>query len=307
MSGVFISYRRGDRPGYAARLTEALERRFGADLVFRDVEDITPGSDFSEEIRRRLDEVDVVLAVIGPAWLQSGADGTNRLDDPADFVRLEILSAIETGKPVWPVLVNGAQLPNASDLPQALQPLLRRQAIVLTDAGWHGEIDRLTDALKPIIRTPRQRTRHRLVLASFALITAGALGAWSLGFRSRAPSRGGGPGGHWSAEVTYDWGDTHRERFDLQIEGNALRGSASYLGTPRLIEEGEFSRGEIRFMTRSETMAGGELREITHRYFGRIENEQLRLRLESVGGFGSRKAVDIVATRTPAPATRQSD
>ena len=305
MSGVFISYRRGDRPGYAARLTEALERNFGANLVFRDVEDIAPGSDFAEEIGRRLHEVDVVLAVIGPAWLQSGADGSRRLDDPADFVRLEILSAIETGKPVWPVLVSGAQLPDASDLPKALQPLLRRQAIILTDAGWHGEIARLTDALKPIIRTPHRRTRHRLVLASFALITAGALGVWSLGFRSRALSRGGDPDGHWLAEVTYDWGDRHHEGFELRVEDNTLRGSASYLGTPRLIEQGEFSRGELSFMTRSETMAGGEVREITHRYRGRIEDGRLHLRLESIGGFGSRQALDIVAT--PAPAARRAD
>lgn len=298
MTGVFISYRRGDRPGYAARLTEALERRFGADLVFRDVEDIGPGSDFAEVILRRLDEVDVVLAVIGPAWLQTGADGANRLDDPTDFVRLELLSAFSRDKPVWPVLVSGAQLPDASELPPEIVPLLRRQAIVLTDTGWHTDVARLGDALSPMIRPARQRIRHRLALGGLALITLGALGVWSTGLRTR--SRVADATGHWLAEVTYDWGARHQERFELQIAGDTLLGSASYLGTPRLIEQGGLADGELRFVTRSESMAGSEVREITHRYRGRIEDGRLHLRLESTGGFGSRQAVDIVAIRAPA-------
>ncbi len=294
MSGVFISYRRSDRPGYAARLTEALERRFGADRVFRDVEDIAPGSDFAAVISQKLNEVDLVLALIGPAWLQTGPDGANRLTNPADFVRLEILSALNTGKPVWPVLVSAARLPEAGELPEELQALLKRQAVVLTDTAWHDDVARLADALKPLMQKRAKRPGRRLAIAGFALIGLAALGMWSASVITSAK-----PGGRWLAEVSYDWGDRHQETFDLHMDGDTLRGHASYLGTPRLIEEGEHSGSRIRFVTRSESMAGSEVRTLIHRYHGQLEGERLYFRLESTGFFSGSTAVEFIAIRAP--------
>lgn len=293
MSGVFISYRRGDRPGYAARLTDALERSFGADRVFRDVEDIAPGANFAQVISHRLDEVDVVLALIGPTWLQAGPDGTSRLSDPNDFVRLEILSALNTGTPVWPVLVNGARLPDASELPIELRPLLSRQAVVLSDTGWHADVAQLSAALKPVIRKRQRASSLKLALVALALVLFGAFFMLSSGLIQHKD-----PSGRWQADVTYEWGSQHRETFELRQDGNTLRGSASYLGVPRLIEEGEYAGGTLRFITRTESMIGQEVRPLTHRYQGQLRGQTLQLRLETTGSPGSQGAVELIAERS---------
>lgn len=82
MAGLFISYRRNDQPGFAGRLPMP-EEAFGRDNVFRDVEDIHPGDDFVLTIQKQLGRVDVMLVMIGPAWLTASKDGARRLDDPA--------------------------------------------------------------------------------------------------------------------------------------------------------------------------------------------------------------------------------
>lgn len=156
MPGIFISYRREDRPGFAGRLAEALENAFGRDVVFRDVEDIRPGEDFVTTIDNRLREVDAVLVVIGPNWLSASKNGQRRLDDDADFVRLEIQSALQSGKTVLPVLVSGAVMPAQAELPEALRALARRQAVVLTDAGWRDDVRRLIVALRPLLSSRRR-------------------------------------------------------------------------------------------------------------------------------------------------------
>ncbi len=102
---MFISYRRDDSAGFAGRLTDALERRFGADSVFRDVDDIAAGADFGVVIEQALQQVQAVLVVIGPGWLEAAADGRRRLDQADDFVRREVESALASGKPVVPILV----------------------------------------------------------------------------------------------------------------------------------------------------------------------------------------------------------
>ena len=40
---IFISYRRDDTAGYAGRIHDRLEREFGADLLFMDVDTIPLG------------------------------------------------------------------------------------------------------------------------------------------------------------------------------------------------------------------------------------------------------------------------
>jgi hypothetical protein len=85
---------------------------------------------------------DVLLVVIGPRWLQQH-DGASRLDDPRDWVRIEILSALNRNILVIPILVDGATMPSETDLPDELRPLAMYQALVLTEAGWRSELTRL--------------------------------------------------------------------------------------------------------------------------------------------------------------------
>jgi TIR domain len=92
---IFISYRREDAAGDAGRLADHVQRRFGAARVFLDIETIEPGTDFVKVLRESLQETAVLLVVIGPRWTSlCAADGSRRLDDPADFVRMEVEAAL---------------------------------------------------------------------------------------------------------------------------------------------------------------------------------------------------------------------
>ncbi|WP_157269871.1 toll/interleukin-1 receptor domain-containing protein [Azohydromonas aeria] len=141
MADIFISYRRQDCPAAMGRLADRLLAEFGADRVFLDVGDIVPGADFVQTLERALASATVVLALVGPRWLQaSGSDGRRRLDDPQDFVRREIELALAHGKPVIPVLLEGARMPQPQELPAALRAFASCQAVVLAtdrwDTGW---------------------------------------------------------------------------------------------------------------------------------------------------------------------------
>lgn len=175
---VFLSYRRRDVGGYAGRLSDALVQRLGASSVFQDVTAIAPGRDFTVEIDRALDECDAVLAVIGPGWLTaSSPDGTLRLLESDDYVRQELVRALTRDLPVIPVLVGGAALPAAVDLPVELRPLVQRQALELHDETWHEDVDGLTRALRGrAVSAPR---RNRLAIGAVVVALAAlGVGAW---------------------------------------------------------------------------------------------------------------------------------
>jgi hypothetical protein len=153
MSGIFISYRREDSAAEAHRLYAALSARFGADGVFIDVEDIAPGDDFAASIEEKVGFCDALVAVIGPHWVRcTGADGRRRLDDPADWVRLEVGAALERELKVFPVLVGGAALPDARDLPPPLAGLTRYQALEVRAAAFERDAGRLAQAVESIRR-----------------------------------------------------------------------------------------------------------------------------------------------------------
>src|ERR1041384_4143726 len=141
MPGTFISYRREDAAGYAGRLRESLERRLGTARVFRDVDTLRPGQDFVQAIESRLSDCAVMLAVIGRDWVNArDLAGSRRLDEPFDFVRLEIAAALARPSVlVVPVLVEGASMPATSELPDSLKPLVRRQAISVRDETWDAD------------------------------------------------------------------------------------------------------------------------------------------------------------------------
>lgn len=152
MDSIFISYRRTGTSGYGGRLQEDLREHFGRERVFRDIDSIRPGSDFAQVIEEAVARSGIVLALIGSNWLSTtNEDGQRRLDDPDDFVRLEIESALRQGIVVVPVLVEGAEVPPPSALPPSISKLGRTQAIELTDDRWDYDLNRLVKALEQVL------------------------------------------------------------------------------------------------------------------------------------------------------------
>jgi len=146
---LFINYRREDTAPYAGRLYDQLITRFGEDQVFIDIDQIEPGEDFVEVIRRKVGACDIAIIAIGPRWLgATDASGKRRLDDPEDFVRMEIVAALQRNIRVIPVLLGGAQMPRKQDLPEALAPLSRRNAIELSETRFHADVKRLIEAIE---------------------------------------------------------------------------------------------------------------------------------------------------------------
>ena len=195
MATIFISYRRADTSGYAGRLADDLAERVGRHRVFRDVQGIAAGSDYVAAIDHAIARSDVLLAVIGRTWLtETDAGGRRRLDDPQDLVRQEIATALRRGCRVVPVLVEGARMPEAAELPGELAPLASRQAVELTDQSWDDDVTRLAIAL----RTGRRRSLAWGAIALLLLLVAGA-GAWQ--WWARVPDLAGTwllpDGSHW--------------------------------------------------------------------------------------------------------------
>ncbi len=149
MSDIFLSYRRQDTLSATGRLADRLEQHFGPRRVFRDYDSIIAGADFVTAINSAISVSTVVLAVVGPDWADArDGRGERRLDDPGDFVRLEIEAAFRAEVPVIPVLVEGAKMPSAEALPASLQAFARCQAVELTESRWRDDADRLITSLQ---------------------------------------------------------------------------------------------------------------------------------------------------------------
>lgn len=146
---IFLCYRRDDSADVTGRIYDRLVERFGAEQVFKDVDSIPIGVDFRAYLAGQVGACDVVLAVIGRQWLAAGADGRPRLEAEQDFVRLELEAALERAVPVVPILVGGAEIPRAQDLPATLAALVYRQSqVVRGDPDFHRDVDRLLAGLE---------------------------------------------------------------------------------------------------------------------------------------------------------------
>ena len=151
MPTIFLSYRRVDSGGYAGRLADSLEKHFGKGSVFQDVETIVPGSNFIQAIDAAIARCQVLVVLIGNTWLaERNANGSLRLNDPDDFVRLEVGSGLRAGTHLIPVLVEGTAMPAESALPDDLKPLARLQAIELSDTRWDYDVERLAKVMRAL-------------------------------------------------------------------------------------------------------------------------------------------------------------
>jgi formylglycine-generating enzyme required for sulfatase activity len=144
---IFICYRRGDA-AVAGRLYDRLEHTFGPQRLFMDVDNIAPGEDFVAVLKTQVAACDVLLALIGRGWLTAtDKTGRRRLDNPDDFVRIEIASGLAQGKRVIPVLVDDTAMPTANELPGELMPLARRQAVRIVHDRFKEDAERLARVL----------------------------------------------------------------------------------------------------------------------------------------------------------------
>jgi hypothetical protein len=300
---LFISYRRADSIGHAGRLFDELVARFGRDHVFMDLSGIDAGEHFADKIDTAIQSCDALVAVIGDEWLTSAEGGSRRLDRPDDFVRTEIAAALQRNIPVVPVLVEGARMPSVEELPGPLRPLAMRHAHELSDARWSYDVDRLVMALEKIAGKTAVSGRRRWIAAgaTMAVVTVIAVVGF---FAMRTPPDPVLPdvSGEWSADVTYSWGATHRERFALKVDGTDIIGTASFLGVPRGIVRGTIERDRISFETRTQEVLEdwNNPKDIVHRYRGTIGDDDIGFVMQSEGGR-SDLPIEFTARRSGLP------
>jgi TIR domain/Bacterial SH3 domain len=181
MARIFISYRRSDSTAVTARIYQQFVARFGKANVFKDVNNIPIGKDFRAVIESELINRDLMLVIIGPNWLDTRDNqGNRRLDNPQDFVRIEVELGLRHVK-VIPVLVNGAHMPNEAQLPLRLVQLAFLNAAVIHDgAEFENDVETLINAIAPRRRWPWVAVLTLLLVlvggAAFAALNAGILG-----------------------------------------------------------------------------------------------------------------------------------
>jgi hypothetical protein len=164
MAGIFINYRRDDAPGVAGRLFDRLSKNFSQSEMFIDVDTMKPGLDFVKQLDEQVSRCDVVLAVIGPSWLNAKDEkGRRKLDLQRDPVRIELSSALKREIPVIPVLVNGTAMPAEDDLPDDLKSLANRHSRFAADS------EAVIRALNGILPN-RNRRRHLIAVAAAAAL-----------------------------------------------------------------------------------------------------------------------------------------
>jgi len=150
---IFISYRRNDTFATAGRLYDRLEAHFGTDNIFLDVDNLLPGVDFVKELRRSIDDCDIILVLIGSTWLDStDNNGKRKIDNPNDFVRIEIKIALEKNKIVIPVLIEDVEMPRSRSLPEVLKPLASRQASKLVHEQFNTDVKRLIQIVEVLVK-----------------------------------------------------------------------------------------------------------------------------------------------------------
>ena len=262
MSGIFISYRRDDSAGYAGRLADHLSRHFGRELVFMDVDTISPGQDFTEVLDQNLSACAALIVVIGKSWLIcADAHGRPRLNDPQDFVRTEIATALDRGIPVIPALVGGAAMPAQEDLPKALAVLARRQAIELSDTRFQQDCLRLIAVLDDIVKAdsglPSTDTPNPVPTNKPADIS-----------------------GMWVADnpgLAFD-GRCYPMRFMFKVFGNKVLGTMTYhiTGETKIVD-GKIDGDSLSFTTKHAYLLGRDTDEHPYvfEFLGRISGEDM--------------------------------
>ena len=318
---IFISYRRDDAAGYARAVNDELVRAFGAERVFIDVDDINAGQPFSDIIQRSVGDSAVLLALIGKRWRGERDGAAPRVFDANDFVRQEVAAGLAKGLRVIPVLLDGAAMPEAAQLPPDLSALAGRNALELDNTRFAADMAHLVREVRGALGEPEPvasaqpsttRTWRWFAAPVFALAALVALWQWQRSPAPPAPSARVEPvpaaaaraavNGEWRADVTYDWDNArHAERFSFAGDGAALHGSASFLGVARGVLEGRVDGAGLAFVTRTSESTGGADIAVVHRYRAQLAGDELRFVMQTEGSSSPHVPVEFVARRN-APA-----
>jgi hypothetical protein len=242
MAAIFISYRREDTGGHAGRLCDRLTSRFGGNRVFMDIQDIRPGQNFATSIEDTIATCDCVIAVIGPRWLETVQERAQAHDD---FVRHEIVAALKRRVTVIPVLVGGAHMPAAADLPPELAELSLRNAMEVRDERFDDDVATLERFLASELHIPdlpdgssRGRAARTLRVAIALLLVLFAIaGYFLLRPAATVADRASAPvpapaapviDGEWVAEMQKPGQRPFRIRLTFQRVGDSLSGIVRY-------------------------------------------------------------------------------
>src|SRR5215510_13283569 len=174
---IFINYRRQTESGVAGRIYDSLRQELPGISIFMDVDKLNPGDDFEQGLEQSLASCKVLLAVIGPEWLtMKNSAGMRRLDDPEDFVRRELRTALSKNVRIIPVLVNGAIMPDASQLGSDIKSFAKRQAMEIRHERYSADVRDLAQAIAAIVPGARATTRKYAKFGVAALALAAVLG-----------------------------------------------------------------------------------------------------------------------------------
>jgi hypothetical protein len=238
MGSIFVSYRREDGAPYAGRLYDRLSAYFGEARVFMDIDSIDVGNDFAAVLDRTLESCDALIVLIGPRWL------TSRLDDPHDFVRLEIAAVLKRQIPIIPLLVGGAHMPREDDVPAVLAGLVRRQALTVSDERFHRDVSELIEALG---RVGLQKPRPAAANIS----------------------------GKWHASGANSLGHAFTISLELEVMDDRLFGTVDYPTGSGAIQDGKIEGETISFFT--EHVPQFETEKAIVRFDGKISGNELML------------------------------
>jgi hypothetical protein len=271
-------------------LGEHLCAVFGSDNVFLDVQDIAPGQDFAQAIERTITECQAVVVVIGRRWVQA----LQERDDGEDFVRQEVSAALRRGVSVIPVLVGGAVMPSAAQLPQSLTALSRRQAVEIRDGRFDDDVKVLIEALQkvpgmPVVAVHRRRKTWMWVLLAAVCV---AVIAGSVLWKQRA-----NPGsdavrtataeaprrepdrfditGTWVAEMQKPGQRVFKVKMDLAGTNGKLIGTVEYPTGAATIQAGKLASGSLSFFTTHTPDFASE--PATIQWTGLVDGNELRL------------------------------
>jgi hypothetical protein len=228
-----------------------------------DVDDIHPGEDFTQKLEQAEQACLALVVVIGKGWL------IPRLNDPQDFVRREIASGLRANLRIFPILVQGAKMPQAVELPDEIAALAHAQATEIRDDRFQRDAADLVAALSQLIADDARPA------------SAGWIGTWQ-------------------ATVKYSWGVVHNEIFKFEVDDDELLGTASYVGLPRAISDGKISDKKISFTTKSISVLGEKTYEEKHAYSGKLIDGQIAFRLQTESGYDTRLPETFVAVRVEA-------
>lgn len=291
LSGIFISYRREDAAGHAGRLYDRLSAHVGGDKIFIDIDRIQPGENFVEVIRRAISSCDVLLVLIGAKWLTlTDETGHRRLDNPEDFVSLEIAAALQREVRVIPVLVQGASMPRREDLPEKLQDLGLKHAIELSDARWGHDVTRLIEVLGPPPTSWWEAVRGiaRRIQEPRAWVAVGALVVVGLGTITYAALRE--PDHALSPEPKQDDGGTMPSdlaRTKIAFLSNQGGNCEIYVVNPDGTEQQQVTRNRATNLRPNWSPGGGRL------VYASDQDGDLDIYLSNADGTGETRVTDL--------------